>query len=314
MGMKELIKEADLISKPNVESIVLVSIDDLQPHPHQDEIYQTETDPEFVASIKDSGIISPLIITSRTIFNGECSGEQPWVIIAGHRRFKGAVEAELTHVPCMIKNCKDADEAYLLLFVSNLNREKSDDEKINEYLGLYQILSQLAKLKQKKGIYADTVFQDEQFCSLAQKYHIDEGGEIHTDKILQIITGWSRRQQEYMRMIFSDKYIAEWLEKNDNLKITADVTDQVWAHIAFIRANVKSKKITKKEAFESIQTMLNDLLPTKKNKPAKAKKEKPEPEEAESVFDYQTISPYATDKLSDIYQCPHCGENFRIEG
>ena len=72
---------------------------------------------EFVGSIRELGIVTPLIIRAK--------GDR-YEIIAGHNRKYGAIEAGLTKVPCILTDLNDVDAA-VWIGVTNNQREKVSD-------------------------------------------------------------------------------------------------------------------------------------------------------------------------------------------
>lgn len=75
---------------------------------------------EFVCSIREYGVISPLIIREKT------GSEGKYEILAGHNRRRGAAEAGLTTVPCIPVDVDDVD-ASVLIGITNRQREEISD-------------------------------------------------------------------------------------------------------------------------------------------------------------------------------------------
>lgn len=69
---------------------------------------------ELTASIKESGVIQPIIVRRK--------GDGVYELIAGERRWRASKAAGLTVIPAVIKNSTD-QEALLLALVENLQRE-----------------------------------------------------------------------------------------------------------------------------------------------------------------------------------------------
>ena len=72
---------------------------------------------EFVGSIREFGIITPLVIRAK---------KDRYEIIAGHNRKYGAMEAGLTKVPCILTDLDDVD-ASVWIGISNNQREQVSD-------------------------------------------------------------------------------------------------------------------------------------------------------------------------------------------
>ena len=89
-GLDALIPKGD-----NLEGYIVASINELKPNmfqPRKD--FDDETISELASSIKEKGILQPLVV--RTISGG-------YEIIAGERRWRAAQRAGITRVPGIIK-------------------------------------------------------------------------------------------------------------------------------------------------------------------------------------------------------------------
>jgi ParB family chromosome partitioning protein len=90
----------------------MVPLEALTPNPNQPR--KSFQDLELLAeSIKDVGILEPLLVQQQG---------DGYMIIAGERRFQAAKMAELSHVPCMIKNLNSAQILEMAL-IENLQRQ-----------------------------------------------------------------------------------------------------------------------------------------------------------------------------------------------
>lgn len=82
---------------------------------HPFKVIENEQMDELVSSIKERGILSPILVRERD--NGE------YEIISGHRRKYAAMLAGLDTVPILIKNMSD-DDAIVVMVDSNIQREE----------------------------------------------------------------------------------------------------------------------------------------------------------------------------------------------
>ena len=89
----------------------LIPIEDIQPNPRQPRQGLGDLS-ELVASIKEKGILEPILV--RPTGGG-------YQIIAGERRFRAASEAGLADIPCIVRDTSDAEMMELAL-VENLQR------------------------------------------------------------------------------------------------------------------------------------------------------------------------------------------------
>ncbi len=96
----------------NPEMIPIDKLKAFENHPYR--VEENEEMEQLTQSIKENGILSPLIV--RPIDNGE------YEIISGHRRLFASKQAGLTKIPAMV--CEmDRDTAAVTLVDSNLHRE-----------------------------------------------------------------------------------------------------------------------------------------------------------------------------------------------
>jgi ParB family chromosome partitioning protein len=90
----------------------LIPIEEIDPNPNQPR--QTIGDlSELVASIREKGVLEPILVRQR---------EGRFQIIAGERRYRAAVEVGLDEVPCIERECDDAEVVEIAL-IENLQRK-----------------------------------------------------------------------------------------------------------------------------------------------------------------------------------------------
>lgn len=96
----------------NPEIIPIDKLKSFENHPYR--VEENEEMKQLTQSIKENGILSPLIV--RQIDNGE------YEIISGHRRLFAGKRTGLTEVPAFVTEL-DRDKATIVLVDSNLHRE-----------------------------------------------------------------------------------------------------------------------------------------------------------------------------------------------
>jgi ParB family transcriptional regulator, chromosome partitioning protein len=114
-GLSALIPEPEAQTSPGPTSPAEVPIDALDPNPFQPRAAMDPTRlAELAASIRESGIVQPILVRPR--------GER-YQIVAGERRFRAAQAAGLATVPVTVRDV--ADEHLLeLALVENIQREE----------------------------------------------------------------------------------------------------------------------------------------------------------------------------------------------
>jgi ParB family transcriptional regulator, chromosome partitioning protein len=93
-----------------------IPVGSIQPNPRQPrrEMAQTELE-ELAASIREHGIIQPLIVTREEI-------SERYTLIAGERRLRAAVMAGLASVPAIVRDASELQRLELAL-IENIQRE-----------------------------------------------------------------------------------------------------------------------------------------------------------------------------------------------
>jgi len=113
---KEL--EDDLFDINITRGLVNISIERLTPNPNQPrKTFYEETITELAESIREQGLLSPIIVRP--------DGNK-YQIIAGERRYKAAQQAGLKEVPALIKKVSDG-EARIISLIENIQREDLND-------------------------------------------------------------------------------------------------------------------------------------------------------------------------------------------
>lgn len=122
--MEEIFKEEDkelsdeLFDITTSKGLINISIDKILANPNQPrKTFNEETIEELAESIKEHGVLSPIIVRP--------SGEK-YEIIAGERRFRAAVMNELKEIPAIIKKVTDND-AKIISLIENIQREDLND-------------------------------------------------------------------------------------------------------------------------------------------------------------------------------------------
>ena len=102
-------------AESQIEKVVTLNpaeISDFPNHPFK--VKQDEAMAEMVDSIRKYGVLVPALVRPK-----EDGGYE---MVAGHRRKFAAALAELTEIPCIVRNLTD-DEATIIMVDSNLQRE-----------------------------------------------------------------------------------------------------------------------------------------------------------------------------------------------
>lgn len=109
----------------------MIAVSEIRPNPQQPrKIFKSSDLQELTASIKENGILQPLIVTK--------DKERGFVLIAGERRLRAAKNAGLEKVPAVIRKVTDRES---LIFAILENVQRSDLNCVEEALAYYQLMN-----------------------------------------------------------------------------------------------------------------------------------------------------------------------------
>jgi ParB family chromosome partitioning protein len=97
------------------DGITLIPVQSIQPNPRQPRsTFKPEELEDLSNSIREHGILQPLIVSSAPV-------DGTYILIAGERRLKAAIQAGLETVPAMIRQVSDEQQLELAL-IENIQR------------------------------------------------------------------------------------------------------------------------------------------------------------------------------------------------
>ena len=121
-------KEAEDI--PAEDRVNYINIHEIMPNANQPrKNFQEEKIEELAASIQEHGIIQPIVVRKK---------KKGYEIVAGERRWRAAMKAGLSEVPCLLRELTD-EQNMLIAIIENMQRE--DLNPIEEAEGLHQMIS-----------------------------------------------------------------------------------------------------------------------------------------------------------------------------
>lgn len=110
-------------------NVLEIPIDEIRPNPSQPrKVFDEEMLEELTASIKEVGIIQPVVV---------CPAEKGYELIVGERRMRAARKAGLIKIPALVQNV-DPSGQRLMALIENIHR--SDLSSVEEALSLKEIL------------------------------------------------------------------------------------------------------------------------------------------------------------------------------
>lgn len=150
-GLSALMADVDLavpghhstISQPAKGPDTVLPIEKIYPNPDQPRRDFDKADlDELTASIREKGIIQPLLVRKKPSKLGE------YQIVAGERRWRAAQMANLHEVPVLIREISDT-EVLELAIIENIQR--ADLNALEEALGFRQLMERFGHTQEKLG-------------------------------------------------------------------------------------------------------------------------------------------------------------------
>lgn len=185
-----------------------ININELKPHPRNNEFFDDmagEKWMEFLESIRTSGVIEPIVVTTDMI------------IVSGHQRVRACKELGIQEILCEIKNYKDEDSIIKDLLETNIRQRgdvggsaKKVGLRIKELERLYEIkegnnqyslpnnsASTQSDLAAKLGISVDTLQNYKLLAEMIPELEeLLDTGIVTKTTVLAVMKNLSTKEQE----------------------------------------------------------------------------------------------------------------------
>lgn len=121
----------------NGSEVVYLYLDDIIPNRFQPrEVFDDQALKELAVSIKEHGVIQPIIV--RKV-------ENKYEIIAGERRYKASTMAGLTKIPAIVKNLDDKESSKVALIENLQRRDLTPIEEARTYQKILELESNMTQ-------------------------------------------------------------------------------------------------------------------------------------------------------------------------
>ena len=190
------------------QEVVYLHLDDIIPNRFQPrEVFDERALKELAASIKEHGVIQPIIV--RQVNN-------KYEIIAGERRYKASALAGMTKIPAIVNNLDDKEAAKVAL-LENLQRKNLNPiEEARTYQKILE-LDQMTQdsLAKTMGKSQSAVANKLRLLSLPDEIQLallkEEISERHARTLLNIDD--IEKQKEFLKRIINEKMSVRNLEE-----------------------------------------------------------------------------------------------------
>jgi len=176
---------------------------------HPFKLYEGQRLADMVESVRENGIISPIIVRPTDGENYE--------ILSGHNRVNAAREAGLTEVPAIVKNNLTDEEALFIVTETNLVQRSFADMKHSERAAALSVLYEA--MKKKSGYRSDLLNEIDGLTS------VENRPRLTTKEKLGLKYGLSANT--IFRYLRINNLISPFKEQLDNRKITMQVAENL---------------------------------------------------------------------------------------
>jgi ParB family chromosome partitioning protein len=240
--------------------IRMISIDKIDPSPHQARTELGDIE-ELMASIKEKGILQPIIVRSKN---------DRYEIIAGERRCIAAKNVGLKDIACIEMNVSDS-EAMELALIENLQRKDlgvfEEADGLNALVGMYgyshkQISEKIGKARSTITEIMSISKIPKEIRNLCEEFSIKSRGTIieiakqeNKDNMYRLITEIKKRElkREDTRDLSKkikgkekkiEKYVYNYEEKDKSFKL---------------KIEFKKQRVTKDEIVHALEKLIDRI-------------------------------------------------------
>lgn len=240
------------ISAGVTNQILQVDINKIKTNPHQPrEVFDEYPLSELVQSIKEYGILQPLIVTQ--VLGGQ------YELVAGERRLRAARLAGLGKVPAIIRSAKDLEKLELSLIENIQRQDLNPIERAKAYLKLVRVfgLSQdevAHKMGKSKGAISNSLrllTLPQEIQTALMKRRISEGQA----KVLLELKGTAEQQKVFTKIINTGQTVEQ----------TKNEVARVKGRAAFQRQN--SRDLQKESLVGELESYLGTKVTVRKTAP-----------------------------------------------
>lgn len=233
----------------NKDEVVYLYLDDIIPNRFQPrEVFDERALKELAVSIKEHGVIQPIIVRN---VNGK------YEIIAGERRYKASAMAGLTKIPAIIRNLDDKESSKVALLENLQRRNLNPIEEARTYQKILE-LDQMTQeeLAKTMGKSQSAVANKIRLLGLSDDVQEallkEQISERHARTLLNIPD--KRKQKEMLKKVINEKMTVRQLEQEIKEKYPKEEKGEPMNNSAM---NMSSNSISATSFVNS-----NPLIPT----------------------------------------------------
>ena len=261
-----LMDDMPAVSGKGVTEIAVDKIEVFHDHPFH--LYEGERLEDMVASIKEHGILNPVIVLKQ--------GKR-YEMLSGHNRWNAAKLAGLKKIPAIVKDDLTEEEAYVYVIETNLMQRSFSDLAISEKAAVLKaryekgscqgkrndILNEIAQLEGKEPVVTSG-HGDQKLTTrdiVGKEYELSGssvGRLLKLNDLIDPLKDMLDRGSLYTKVALQLAFLPEneqqmvyEIAKEENIKLTVDMAIKLRGHTgvmteAMIRRYLNTKTIKKK--------------------------------------------------------------------
>lgn len=262
-----------------------ININELKPHPRNNEFFDDmsgEKWTEFLESIKTSGVIEPIVITT------------DMTIVSGHQRVRACKELGIQEILCEIKNYKDEDSIIKDLLETNI-RQRGDVGGSAKKVGL-----RIKELERLYGIsHGNNQYGDEKnSCPKSQsQLAFDMGMDVRTLQNYKLLANMIPELEELLDTGIVTKTTVLAVMKNLSVKEQEE----------FVSSLDTTKRITQSQ----MEKYINEIKNLKSNPPKPLDYDSTKRELQDYKKDYSNLQSQFNKKVTELQELRKQIENMK---
>ena len=216
--------------------VQMVPVKSIQPfHDHPFHLYEGERLEDMIASVKEHGVLNPVIVQKL---------DTGYEMLSGHNRWNAAKLAGIKEIPAIVKTGLSEEEAYVYVIETNLMQRSFSDLAISEKAAVLKARYEKEACQGKRNDILEEIARLE-----GKEISITRGHDDHRLKTRDMI------DKEYE---LSGSSVGRLLKLNDLIKPFKDMVDR----------GALYTKVALQLAFlpENEQTMVYEIMKEKKTK------------------------------------------------
>lgn len=224
-----------MLSAPAQTAVQQIPCDQLHPyHNHKFEMYTGERLEDMIESIRENGVLSPIIV--QPIDNG-------YEILIGHNRWNASKLAGLPTVPAIVKTGLSDNEAEMYVIESNVIQRNFDDLRISEQAAVIALRhSKMFSQGKRNDILRELAMLENSETDISTLTPLES--KLDSGKAIGAEYGLSKGS--VIRLIRIDKLIDELKALVDS----GDVSIRAGVELSFLSAEAQSEITERAEDFK----------------------------------------------------------------